>query len=207
MTNDSPIRPSGGDIARWGFIIAMSFSMLFFPRHTSKNELRPVIKGPRPHTLELFKEEAQEKVFLIRPMKNEHLFYSIIHNAADKHRIDPALVKAVIMAESGYNPEAVSKKGAVGLMQLMPATANALGVEDLYNPEHNIHGGVKYLKQLLRQFEGDLRLAIAAYQVGTERVKKYQGIPPFKTTHNYIKKVFTYYKFYKKQSKKQRSNI
>ena len=82
----------------------------------------------------------------------EQVFHPIIVEAATRYKVDPALIKAIIMAESSYDPNAVSKKGAQGLMQLMPRTAEALGVEDTFNPEHNIHGGVKYLKQLLKQF-------------------------------------------------------
>jgi soluble lytic murein transglycosylase-like protein len=101
------------------------------------------------------------------------------------------------MAESSYNPKAISKKGARGLMQLMPATAKALGVEDSFNPEHNIYGGVKYFKQLLDRFDGDTSMALAAYNAGSRKVRQYQGIPPFKATHYYIKRVVSYYDRYK----------
>lgn len=132
--------------------------------------------------------------------KKEHSFHPIIVRVADRHEVDPALIKAIIMAESGYNPRAISKKGAKGLMQLMPATAEALGVEDSFNPEQNIKGGVKYFKQLVIQFEGDVKLALAAYNAGSKKVRKYQGIPPFKTTQGYINKVFKYYQIFRKQS-------
>jgi soluble lytic murein transglycosylase-like protein len=108
-------------------------------------------------------------------------------------------VKAVIMAESNYNPRAISKMGARGLMQLMPATAEALGVEDCFNPEHNIHGGVRYLRQLLDRFDGNIELALAAYNAGSRKVRKYNGIPPFRATQIYIEKVFVYYERYKKE--------
>jgi soluble lytic murein transglycosylase-like protein len=103
------------------------------------------------------------------------------------------------MAESGYNARAISKKGAKGLMQLMPATAHALGVEDAFNPKQNISGGVRYFKQLVTQFDGDVTLALAAYNAGSRNVRHYQGIPPFKATRYYIKKVFKYYQIYKNQ--------
>jgi hypothetical protein len=128
----------------------------------------------------------------------ECLFDSIIHEAASRYEVDPDLVKAIIMAESSYNPKAVSKKGAKGLMQLMPKTAKALGVKDSFNPEHNINAGVKYFRQLLNQFNGDVKLALAAYNAGSKKVKKYKGIPPFKTTRYYVKKVIEYHKFYQK---------
>lgn len=132
--------------------------------------------------------------------KREHSFHPIIVQVADRHEVDPALIKAIIMAESGYNPKAISKRGAKGLMQLMPATAEALGVEDSFNPVQNIKGGVKYFKQLVIQFEGDVKLALAAYNAGSKKVRKYQGIPPFKATQYYIDRVFKYYQIYKNQS-------
>jgi soluble lytic murein transglycosylase-like protein len=131
--------------------------------------------------------------------KKELLFHPIILQEASRHEVDPALVKAIIMAESGYNPNAISKKGAKGLMQLMPSTAQALGVEDAFNPEQNISGGVRYFKQLVNRFDGDVKLALAAYNAGSKKVRHYQGIPPYKATHYYIEKVFKYYELYKDQ--------
>ena len=124
-------------------------------------------------------------------------FDPIITQAARQHQVDPALIKAIIMAESGYNPDALSKKGAQGLMQLMPNTAKWLGVKDSFNPEYNIHGGVKYFKRLLVQFDGDVELALAAYNAGSKRVRQYNGVPPFTATRYYITKVFKYYEYYK----------
>ncbi|MFH0844843.1 MAG: lytic transglycosylase domain-containing protein [Pseudomonadota bacterium] len=200
MKTESPINPPPGDLVRWGFIMILIFSMVLFPRYRFREELSPVLKGPRPFTIERHQEDERLSV----TNTNENRFHSIIISAANAHRVDPALIKAVIMAESNYNPYAISKKGAVGLMQLMPSTATDLGIEDLYNPEHNIHGGVKYLKQLLKRFEGDLRMTIAAYNAGTSKIQQYQGIPPFKATRNYVKKVISYYEFYKGQNKKQK---
>jgi soluble lytic murein transglycosylase-like protein len=131
--------------------------------------------------------------------KKERLFHPIILQEAGRHEIDPALVKAIIMAESGYNPNAISEKGAKGLMQLMPSTAQALGVEDAFNPQQNISGGVRYFKKLVNRFDGDIKLALAAYNAGSKKVRHYQGIPPYKATHYYIEKVFKYYKLYKNQ--------
>ncbi len=136
------------------------------------------------------------------PRKSAHTrFDSIIHTAAARYQVDPAIVKAIILAESSYNPKAVSKAGARGLMQLMPATAKELGVQNSFNPEQNIHGGVKYFKQLLVQFDGDVKLALAAYNAGCGRVMEYQGIPPFKDTKYYIKKVLEYHRQYSSQVK------
>lgn len=129
--------------------------------------------------------------------KAECKFNSIVFQASKRHQVEPELIKAIIMAESGYNPRAVSSKGALGLMQLMPVTAAELGVEDSFNPEHNINGGVRYYKKLLKRLDGDVELALAAYNAGIQTVKKYRGVPPYKATRHYIKKVFHYYKLYK----------
>jgi len=126
----------------------------------------------------------------------EDPFIPIILEAASRHGVDPAIIKAIIMAESNYNPRAVSHRGAMGLMQLMPTTAKALGVNDIFNPEQNINAGVRYFKQLLIRFNGDVRLALAAYNAGSRKVRKYKGIPPFKTTRRYIRKVLKYRKIY-----------
>ena len=141
-----------------------------------------------------------EYSFLSIDGKNaERLLHPIVIQAASRHQVDPALVKAIIMAESGYNPRAISKKGAKGLMQLMPGTAQALGVEDSFNPKQNISGVVRYFKQLVKKFNGDVELALAAYNAGSKKVRHYQGVPPFKATRHYIKKVFKYYQIYKDQ--------
>jgi soluble lytic murein transglycosylase-like protein len=133
-----------------------------------------------------------------RPVnRKDKRFNPIIIEVAGRYEMDPALIKAIIMAESGYNPKAVSKRGAKGLMQLMPITAKSLGVEDIFDPVHNINAGVVYFKKLLNQFEGDVKLALAAYNAGSKKVRKYKGIPPFKATRIYIRKVFKYYEHYK----------
>jgi soluble lytic murein transglycosylase-like protein len=124
-------------------------------------------------------------------------FRSIIMQAGRRHGVESALIKAIIMAESGYNPRAVSSRGAAGLMQLMPATAVSMGVKDRFDPAHNIDGGVRYFKKMLVRFNGDIRLALAAYNAGARKVRRYNGIPPFKTTRTYIEKVFQYYERYK----------
>lgn len=122
---------------------------------------------------------------------------SIIIEAAERHDMDPAMIKAIIMAESGFDRWAVSKRGAMGLMQLMPGTAESLGVSDSFNPEQNINGGVMYFRRLLNRFDGTVDLALAAYNCGSRNVRKYGGIPPFKATRIYIRKVRNYYRQYK----------
>jgi len=132
-----------------------------------------------------------------RVRNGERKFRHIISQAAALYQVDSALIKAIILAESGYNPRAISRSGASGLMQLMPRTARALGVRDIFNPEHNIDGGVRYFKQLLNRFNQDVKLALAAYNAGSRKVLKYNGIPPFRATRIYIKKVIEYQDYFK----------
>jgi soluble lytic murein transglycosylase-like protein len=120
-------------------------------------------------------------------------FQGIILKAAQNYDVDAALIRAIIMAESNNNPSAVSQRGARGLMQLMPTTAKWLGVDDCFNPALNIDGGVRYFKQLLDRFGGDIRLALAAYNAGSRYVRKYNGVPPFRATRVYIEKVLHYH--------------
>jgi len=129
-------------------------------------------------------------------------FRSAIDASAKKYRVDPALVRAVIHAESAFQPGAKSNKGALGLMQLMPGTARDMGVVNVMSPEDNIQGGVKYLAWLLEQNSGNTMLATAAYNAGPNAVKRYNGMPPFEETRTYVKRVKILYDRYKKELNK-----
>ncbi len=134
------------------------------------------------HTTKLFKSKYSDQ----------------IHQTATRYNVDPALIKAVIHAESAFNDKAKSSQGAMGLMQLMPATAKELGVDNAFNSKMNIDGGTKYLAQLLHRFDGNIELASAAYNAGPNAVKKYGGIPPYRETQNYVERVGILHSRYQK---------
>jgi len=125
----------------------------------------------------------------------EDSFDLLILRSARKHRLEPALVKAIIAAESNFEAKALSPVGAQGLMQLMPRTARALGVSNPFHPGENVEGGSRYLRGMLDRF-GDLRRALAAYNAGPEAVDRYRGVPPFPETLDYVARVLTYYRGY-----------
>ncbi|MEW6609010.1 MAG: lytic transglycosylase domain-containing protein [bacterium] len=121
-------------------------------------------------------------------------FSELIDTYSEKYGIDPKLINSIIKAESNFNPNAVSKAGASGLMQLMPETAKALGITNIFAPDENIEGGIKYFKTLLDEFNQNLPLALAAYNAGPEVVKKTNNIPQIDETKNYVEKVLNFYK-------------
>lgn len=137
---------------------------------------------------ELTKKEPVSVVDNI-PKTSLYQYDDFIKNASKTYNVPEALIRAVIKAESSFNPNAVSQSGAQGLMQLMPKTAASLGVKDSFDPEQNINGGVKYLSQLLSRYDGNVKIALAAYNAGPGNVDKYGGVPPFEETQNYVKKI------------------
>lgn len=128
------------------------------------------------------------------PVEKKTHWKEVARNEAMRKNLDPLLVKAVIQVESGENPTAVSSKGAMGLMQLMPATARQMGVQDPFKPQENVAGGVKYLAQMVDRFRGRLDLALAAYNAGPNAVVRYGGIPPYPETRNYVTRVLDAYR-------------
>ncbi|MFZ5864171.1 MAG: lytic transglycosylase domain-containing protein [Nitrospirota bacterium] len=124
-------------------------------------------------------------------------YYTLIDKTARDHQMDPALIRAVVKAESDYDPQAVSSAGALGLMQLMPGTAQDLAVRNPFDPEENVRGGVQYLRYLLTRFNGDTALAVAAYHAGEQNVERHNGVPPIEATKAYVKRVLTYHKQYR----------
>lgn len=133
--------------------------------------------------------------------KNRKKFAPTVDNAAERYNLPKSLLHAVITAESAYDPSAISIAGAVGLMQLMPETAKRYGVKNREDPYENIHGGSRYLRDLLDMFNNDMTLALAAYNAGEGAVKKYGNkVPPYAETQNYVRKVQEYYRQYNKAS-------
>jgi len=120
-------------------------------------------------------------------------YAELIRTTAERHRVDHRLVEAVVVVESGGNARAVSPKGAQGLMQLMPRRAVLLGVKNSFDPEQNVDGGVRHLRDLLQRFGGDVTLALAAYNAGEEAVRSYQGVPPFAETREYVRRIHAFY--------------
>jgi soluble lytic murein transglycosylase-like protein len=153
------------------------------PKHGGYTQLVKTYRGWVPKKNEYYKASNKRKLF-------EH-----IREAADTHQLPFALIHAVIRVESAFNPKAVSKAGAQGLMQLMPVTAARFGVQDPFNPAENIRGGSTYLRHLLTLFNNDYALALAAYNSGENTVIRYGNkIPPYRETQNYVRKVLTLYR-------------
>lgn len=116
-------------------------------------------------------------------------FDALIESVANAHQVEPALVKAIVQAESAFDPDAASSSGALGLMQVLPETASRFSIEDLSDPHQNLLAGVQYLKYLIGMFDGNITMAVAAYNAGPNRVRRYRRVPPFRETRNYLTKV------------------
>jgi soluble lytic murein transglycosylase-like protein len=172
-------------------------------RYEDANGVIHFTNCPRDSKFKLYIKESKEDVdggtpFPIRYTKDSNRFDHLISEFSGKYQVDFALIKAMIRAESGFNPYAVSRKGAKGLMQLMPGTALRMNVVDVYNPQQNIDGGVRYIKYLLSLFNNDLRLSLAAYNAGETLVSELRTIPPYRETVDYIRRVQSYYQSYRR---------
>jgi hypothetical protein len=197
---------SGQKIPVLAFIVALLLSLPVAAADIYKYEddegVLHFTDAPTDHRFKIFmrdiKKDKQLRTHfrLTNCVGNPAEFEPIINSCALKYGVDKSLVKAVIHAESGYNPNAVSAKGASGLMQLMPSTAKGLKVANTFDPADNIRGGVRYLRFLLDTFRGNEALALAAYNAGLSRVAQYGGIPPYQETRNYVAKVLEYRKSY-----------
>jgi soluble lytic murein transglycosylase-like protein len=168
-------------------------------RYVDENGVIHFTNCPRDPKFKLYIRESNEDVgnenagFYV---KDSAQYDSLISELSKKYQVDFALIKAMIRAESGFNPLAVSRKGAKGLMQLMPDTASRMNVSNVFNPRENIEGGVRHFKNLLSLFDNDVRLSLAAYNAGENLVAELRSIPPYRETVDYVRKVLSYYQSY-----------
>jgi soluble lytic murein transglycosylase-like protein len=172
-------------------------------RYVDENGVIHFTNCPRDPKFKLYIRESREDVgdengsSSVSYVKDSNQYDSLITEFSRKYQVDFALIKAIIRAESGFNPLAVSRKGAKGLMQLMPETAQRVNVSNVFNPKENIEGGVRHFKYLLSLFDNDLRLSLAAYNAGENVVAELRSIPPYRETLDYVKKVLSFYQSYK----------
>ena len=172
-------------------------------RYVDENGVIHFTNCPRDPKFKLYIRESKDDVgddsnpSSFSYIRDSNQFDSLIAEFSKKYQVDFALIKAMIRIESGFNPRAISRKGAKGLMQLMPETASRMNVANIFNPRENIEGGVRYFKYLLSLFNNDLRLSLAAYNAGENVVAELRTIPPYRETVDYVKKVLSYYQTYR----------
>ncbi len=158
---------------------------------------------PRDPQFKLYIRDSKDDPGIVTPrppamsLKDASSYDAVIFELSEKYQVDFALIKAIIRAESGFNPIAVSRKGARGLMQLMPETASRVNVSNPFNPRENIEGGVRHFKYLQSLFKNDLKLSLAAYNAGENLVAQLGAIPPYRETIEYVQRVLDFYKLYK----------
>ena len=154
---------------------------------TLPHQVKP--ESLKPSLLQPLRPAVTTSVDNVIPLPPEHAYDEFIEEASAQYGVDAALIRSVMQMESSFDALAVSRAGAMGLMQLMPDLAEELGVEDPFDPRQNIMGGAKYLRRLLDLYRGNVRLALASYNAGTTSVTQYGGVPPFPETQKYVKKV------------------
>src|SRR4030066_1715345 len=180
-----------------------TFSSAGIYRYVDENGVIHFTNCPRDPKFKLYIRESKEDVgndnhsSSFSYIKDSNQYDSMISELSKKYQVDFALIKAIIRTESGFNPFAVSRKGAKGLMQLMPETALRMNVSNVFNPRENIEGGVRYFKYLLSLFNDDLRLSLAAYNAGENLVADLRSIPPYREPVDYVRKVLSYYQSYR----------
>jgi soluble lytic murein transglycosylase-like protein len=195
-------------MARFISILVIFFCSLLYTMNSSAGIYRYVDENgvihftncPRDPKFKLYIRESRDDVGNENSgsfVKDSAEYDPLITEFSKKYQVDFALIKAIIRAESGFNPFAVSRKGAKGLMQLMPETASRMNVSNVFNPRENIEGGVRHFKNLLSLFDNDIRLSLAAYNAGENLVADLRSIPPYRETVDYIRKVLSYYQSYR----------
>ncbi|RLB72434.1 MAG: lytic transglycosylase [Deltaproteobacteria bacterium] len=175
------------------FLISLLFFGLLAPIPTQAGIYRYVDQQGQVHYTNV---PTTNKFRLYREEGEPYRLETLITHFAQKFQLDRSLIKAVIKAESNFNPQVVSVKGAQGLMQLMPETAKEIGVNNPFDPSESIYGGSLYLRKMLDSFDQNLDYALAAYNAGPGAVRKYGGIPPYEETQNYVQRVKRYYDYY-----------
>lgn len=202
-----------GGSGRMRFVVAVFLlaSLLLFTRDSSAGIYRYVDENgvihftncPRDPKFKLyFRESSEDPSLNLRTasygsVRNTNAYDHLISEYAQRYQVDFALIKSIIRAESGFNPDAISRKGARGLMQLMPETALRMNVSNVHNPRENIAGGVRYFRHLLSLFNNNLQLSLAAYNAGETLVSELGAIPPYRETADYVQKVMSFYQYYR----------
>ncbi len=181
-------------IALLTFLTGWSLSFADIYKYVDENGVIHFTNTPENSQYKKIISEGKPQPKLKKNVPNTADYHQIVDNKSAKYNVEPSLVKAVIKTESNWDAAVVSQKGAMGLMQLMPSTANDMDVRNPFDPEENIEGGIRYLRYLLNKFDGDLTLALAAYNAGPKTVEKFGSIPPIPETQQYVKQVLSIYK-------------